>query len=136
MSSYSTSYFEVTRSPNGSGWLCRRTAKPFESAAAVREEIVRLEALMRPHATSDDALLIDLRAARGRNDGEMEAELAGLRRLFHRHFGFVGNLVNTAVGKLHLERLARQDGLDEQVFRDEARALAWLRQPTRSARRG
>lgn len=129
MTSYSTPYFEVTRTPDGSGWLCRRTGKPFESAAAVRDEIARLDALMQPHATSKDALLIDLRAARGRNDVEMEAELAGLRRLFHRHFGFVGNLVSSAVGKLHLERLAKQDGLDEPVFRDEPSAVAWLRDP-------
>lgn len=129
MDAYASEHFEITLRGGESCWLCRRTDKPFDSVQEVRDEIAKLDALMARHDTSKAALLVDLRATRGRNDPEMEAELAGLRRLFHRHFAYVGNLVNTAVGKMHLERLARQDGLNEAVFRDETQALDWLRSP-------
>lgn len=57
----------------------------------------------------------------------MEQELRHLRELVHQHFHPVANVVRSAVGALHLERLIKQEGVNEGIFRDENEALAWLR---------
>jgi hypothetical protein len=71
-------------------------------------------------------LLVDLRAATGRNDPEFEtahgAERAKLMHAFRR----VAMLVRSQVGKLQVTRLAESDGGEYKVFYDRVAALAWL----------
>ena len=71
-------------------------------------------------------LLIDLRAAPGRNDPEFERAMAARRRELIRDFAAVAILVQTPVGELQIARINREDGSGARVFSDEAKALAWL----------
>ena len=71
-------------------------------------------------------LLIDLRAAPGRNDPEFEQAMATRRHELMRGFPAVAILVQTPVGELQIARISREDGSSAKVFSDEAKALAWL----------
>jgi hypothetical protein len=71
-------------------------------------------------------LLIDLRAAPGRNDPEFEQAMATRRAELMRGFLAVAILVQTPVGELQVSRITREDNSRATVFGDEARALAWL----------
>ena len=76
-------------------------------------------------------VLIDSRAAPGRNDPEFERWFSFYRRGMLLGFVRAAVLVTTAVGKLQSDRLVRQDAQAEdavRVFNDEAIALAWLRE--------
>jgi hypothetical protein len=71
-------------------------------------------------------LLIDLRAAPGRNDAEFESAMATRRSQLMRAFAAVAILVQTPVGELQVGRITREDGASAKVFNDEAKALNWL----------
>jgi hypothetical protein len=71
-------------------------------------------------------LLIDLRAAPGRNDPEFEQAMTTRRRELMRGFPKVAILVQTPVGELQVARITREDGSDSRVFSDETKAVAWL----------
>jgi hypothetical protein len=71
-------------------------------------------------------LLIDLRAAPGRNDPEFEQAMATRRQELMRGFPAVAILVQTPVGELQIARISREDGSSAKVFNDEAKAIAWL----------
>jgi hypothetical protein len=73
-------------------------------------------------------LLIDLRAAPGRNDAEFERAMASRRAELMRGFLAVAILVQTPVGELQVARISREDGSNPKVFNDESKALAWLLQ--------
>ena len=89
------------------------------SFAAVDEQLTGLP----PHAS----LLVDLRAIVGRNDEAFEAALAPLRRQLLQRFERTGVIVRTTIGRLQLERYLSADGIQAQVFSDEAEAMAWFR---------
>lgn len=71
-------------------------------------------------------LLVDLRAAPGRNDPEFENAMAARRNELMRGFSAIAILVQTAIGQLQVARISREDGFDVTVFTDEAAAIAWL----------
>ncbi len=71
-------------------------------------------------------VLIDLRAAPGRNDPEFERAMASRRSDLLRGFIAAAVLVQTPVGELQISRITREDRSDARVFSDEAKALAWL----------
>lgn len=72
-------------------------------------------------------VLIDMRQAPGNNDPEFEkAALAGLRQLL-RGFGKVAILLQSAVGRLHFQRMSREMGESLHLFSDEDEALRFLR---------
>ena len=74
-------------------------------------------------------LLIDTRAAPGRNDPEFERAFAPIRAEITRGFLRCAVLVRLTVSRLQVQRHANSDGNDVRVFTDEAEALAWLREP-------
>jgi hypothetical protein len=71
-------------------------------------------------------LLIDLRAAPGRNDPAFENAMAKQRAALMSGFSAVAILVQTATGQLQVARIGREDGLDVTIFTDESKAVAWL----------
>lgn len=93
-----------------------------EITAAFDRAIAALDTLDRPRLR----LLIDLRAAPGRNDAEFESAMATRRSNLIRAFAAVAILVQTPVGELQVGRIAREDGANIGVFSDEAKALTWL----------
>ena len=100
----------------------RRPESVEEIVAAFDEAIASLDTLDRPSLR----LLIDLRAAPGRNDAEFERAMATRRAQLMHAFAAVAILVQTPVGELQVGRLAREDGANAKVFSDEAKALVWL----------
>ncbi len=104
----------------------RRSEQAFPSVAeavasfsAVNRELERLD---RPAY----GLLIDTRAASGRNDAEFEQAFAPLRAAMQRGFARVAVLVRSVTGTLQVQRHAREDGLEVRSFTDQGAALAWL----------
>ncbi len=75
-------------------------------------------------------LLIDVRAARGRNDAEFEKKFVPVRQSIQRGFRRVAIVVLTPQGKLQAGRYAREDGLPNSVFDDYGAALRWLEEAT------
>ncbi|HET9931228.1 MAG TPA: hypothetical protein VFQ35_11095 [Polyangiaceae bacterium] len=71
-------------------------------------------------------LLVDLRAAPGRNDPDFENAMAKQRVELLRGFAALAILVQTATGQLQVSRIGREDGMDVAIFTDEFAALAWL----------
>ena len=63
-------------------------------------------------------LLVDLRAARGRNDEPFEAVMRGYRPRILAGFGPVGIFVRSVVGELQVQRHLREDGTQRVVSSD------------------
>lgn len=73
------------------------------------------------------AMLMDTSQARARNDDDFEERTRQYRRLLRESFERVAVLLGSEVGKLHMARLDRMDGLETAKFTDREQALAWLR---------
>lgn len=104
----------------------QRAQSVDEITAGFDEAIAGLDTLDRQRLR----LLIDLRAAPGRNDAEFERAMATRRSQLMRGFAAVAILVQTPVGELQVGRITREDGANAKVFSDEAKALSWLAAPT------
>lgn len=72
------------------------------------------------------AILVDLRAAPGRNDPGFEKTIAPLRKRMWSGFRERGVLLRSAAGKLQVQRHAAQDAMKVEVFDDLDEALAAL----------
>lgn len=73
-------------------------------------------------------VLVDLRRAPARNDPEFERLMPPYRRGIFEGFARRAVLVMSAVGKLHVQRHARNDGFDDlRAFTDEAEAITFAR---------
>lgn len=100
----------------------QRSESVEEITAAFDQAIGVLDTLDRQRLR----LLIDLRAAPGRNDAEFERAMATRRSQLMRAFAAVAILVQTPVGELQVGRITREDSADAKIFSDEAKALIWL----------
>ncbi len=118
-------FFEVARTSEG--FVCvTRTDRSFTSAAeldtAHRDLAAALDRLPRKRLS----LLVDLRRAPARNDPEFERQMPEHRARLFEGFARRAVLVQTAVGRLHVQRHAQSDGLrDLVVFTDEAEARSF-----------
>jgi hypothetical protein len=100
-----------------------RSAVPQSVAMldAITSEMVQVLGPLRPAR-----VLIDMRLAPGNNTPEFEqAAVVATRRLLN-GFSAVAVLIQTAIGKLHFQRLNRGSQWQLQVFSDEAEALRFL----------
>lgn len=88
------------------------------------------EPALRGIARERYGLLIDVRAARGRNDPEFEKKFEPYRQSIQKGFLRVAVLVTTPHGKLQANRYAREDRLPNSVFDDFGAALRWLEEVT------
>ena len=88
------------------------------------------EPALRGIARERYGLLIDVRAARGRNDPEFEKKFEPYRQSIQKGFRRVAIVVTTPHGKLQANRYAREDRLPNSVFDDYAAALKWLEEAT------
>lgn len=96
-----------------------QVTQAFASASAALDRIER----------NRFRLLLDFRAAPGRNDPEFESAMARHRKELLRDFGAVAVLVQTAAGQLQVSRIGRQDGEVLAIFTEEDEALTWLEGP-------
>jgi len=103
-----------------------RSATPPPSAPEMAALYATMGTALRRAGTR--RLLVDLRGGPpGRNDPEFERASEEWRRALSTDFERVAILVRTAVGKLHIQRLAREIGREPTIFMDEAEALKFLR---------
>jgi hypothetical protein len=106
--------------------LYRRTSEAYPDEAALRESFAALFVALDRLATSEMGLLLDVRAAQGRNDDAFEAAHAPVRVRMLTAFDAVAMVVGTVVGKLQVTRFLRELGVQGKVFTDLAEAEAWL----------
>ncbi|MEM7151597.1 MAG: hypothetical protein AAF799_02100 [Myxococcota bacterium] len=117
------SFFDVELQDEGKLAIVVRNTKPFGTMEDCQRAFANVDDALRGIDRSKAALLVDLRAATGRNDKEFEATVTPLRRSLLQSFKNCALLVGTVIGKLQVERHMREDGLPVLVFleRDEAR---------------
>ncbi|WP_437807585.1 hypothetical protein [Sorangium sp. So ce1078] len=105
-----------------------RSSKPFTSIEEVEAELGALCRFMDGLGRSQYALLLDIRAAPGRNDPAFEAALDRIRPLWLQGFRRVGVLVQSVVGAMQAQRYARRDSIKRLITSDEAALLRYLTQ--------
>ena len=96
---------------------------PESAETAYLDAAVAIDALER----ATHVVLVDLRAARGSNTPGFEEAMARGRKRLLGGFRKTAVLVRTAAGALQVQRHAREDASNTQVFQDEVSALAYLR---------
>ncbi len=107
-----------------------RTSKAFETLEQLDGAHAELERVLDSLPRPKLVILVDLRLAPSRNDPAFEEAMKRHRPRMFEHFARRAVLVQTAVGKLHVQRHARQDGhRDLHVFTDMGEALAFLKAP-------
>lgn len=110
--------------------LPERSGDLAVTRAAMEGGVKVLEALPR----TELCVLIDVREAPPLVDSGFEALLASMRPRLFRGFARVAVLIATSVGKLQINRLAREDGIEYRVFSDEGEAMSYLTDLPRAAR--
>ncbi|WP_437585320.1 hypothetical protein [Sorangium sp. So ce1000] len=104
-----------------------RSAMPSESPEQFEERWMEVSRALDRVGRNGLCLLVDLRAAQGRNDLRFEAAMQRLRPIVMRGFRRVAMLVRTTAGALQIQRHFREDGIDRMIGSDEAQLLDYLR---------
>lgn len=78
-------------------------------------------------------LLLDVREGPLRNDEDFESIMKRYRPELFEGFAAMAILVKTAIGKLQMARIQRDEGTARAVFTDEREALAYLSRGSRVA---
>lgn len=106
--------------------LCR-TDERIETLEQAAQVWGAVAAALRGIDRSKFGLLIDFRAARGRNDAAFERTVAPFRTETTRGFRRVAVLTKSTAGALQVQRLAKEDGVESlRCFDAELPALTWL----------
>ena len=122
---YKSPYLFVTRDAEKRLFCAVRSAERLTSEAA--EEMLHEMLLHVPRPLRRGYfLLFDTRQAPVLANPELEQRFAEYGRPFFEGFTKVAAVVRTAVGKLQVTRLARDEKLKFLVFTDEDEALTWL----------
>ncbi|WP_437923079.1 hypothetical protein WMF37_29095 [Sorangium sp. So ce291] len=119
-------HYVVTDDPVAQLARVTRSALPSESPAQFEERWMEVSRALDQAGRSGRSLLVDLRAAVGRNDPEYEAAMQRLRPVVMRGFRRVAVLVRTTVGALQIHRHLREDGVERMIGSDEAQLLEYL----------
>jgi hypothetical protein len=107
--------------------LYTRSDVGYPTLDALRAQHATLTATLATMAPEKLALLIDLRAAKARNDPAFENEITSTVGPMFSRFRACAFLVKTAVGSLQLRRLSTASGAPANaVFTDEAAAREYL----------
>ncbi|XYH92905.1 hypothetical protein ACMHYB_34220 [Sorangium sp. So ce1128] len=119
-------HYVVTVDPAAQLVRITRSALPSESPAQFEERWMEVSRALDRAGRNGLSLLVDLRAAAGRNDPEFEAAMQRLRPIVMRGFRRVAILVRTTVGALQIQRHLREDGIERMIGSDEAQLLDYL----------
>lgn len=122
-------YFEVTSLPELRVVRVVRTAEPFPKVDDLTPMFAEVHAVSDRVDRPSWGLFLDLRQTTGRNDEGFEKKIAPQRARLEQGYAKVAVLVRSMVGRLQVERHAREDGVNLKVFTDEQEALAWLKEP-------
>ncbi|MEO8801232.1 MAG: hypothetical protein ABI551_25290 [Polyangiaceae bacterium] len=104
-----------------------RSSVPYASLDEVRAVHARIATAAVPFAAEKLGILFDIRSAPSRNDDGFEAEilriLTELTGRFKRH----ATLVRSMVGRLQVQRMARERGdAGSPIFSEEGEAIAFV----------
>ncbi|AUX45337.1 hypothetical protein SOCE26_068190 [Sorangium cellulosum] len=105
-----------------------RTARPYDSIEQLEAVMEELSRVLDGLGRSRYALLIDTRAAIGRNDPTFEATMRRLRPRWLSGFRRIGVLVQSVVGAMQIQRFAREDGFRRLITSNEAELIEYLTQ--------
>lgn len=125
----STPHFAL-RALEGGIVVVERTPEPFASRQAMDETMHAVGTQLDRLSRRDHGLLVDLRSGPSRNDAEFERRFSVHRKRMQKGFRSVAIVVRSAAGKLQVQRLASEDGIDAEAFTDVGAAIAWLREST------
>lgn len=103
-----------------------RTDVPFASLLELRQVFSELNRVLDRVDRSAYGLLVDTRNAPPRNDPGFEEAFRPLRKQVFQGFRRRAVLVRSLVGRLQVERHAREDGVTLATFVDEDEAIGWL----------
>jgi hypothetical protein len=117
---YRDEYVLIQADPRGPLVRYTRTAAPFPSLDALDRTMNAVNEALDRYGRRGRVLFSDARAAPGRNDPAFEAAMHRHRMRIYQGMQRIGVLVQTTIGKLHLERLAREDGVERKISLDEA----------------
>jgi hypothetical protein len=122
---FDSPHFTAEYDPQNDVIFIRRHATPYASLADIPPVFDALIQALRPHAKT--SAISDLREARGNNNPDWEAVVRPQVQRLYGLFPVLAVLVQTAAGKLHTQRLARErGGSGDNVFIHEADALAYV----------
>lgn len=122
-----TQYWTIVADDDARVVTRERTAERFATIDTVEAEYeAASRALDRIHR-ADYGVLVDLRAAPGRNDDAYEAVAQRHNARLYGGFRRVAVLVQTHAGKLQVRRFLDHSRADAEVFTDEAEARAFAR---------
>lgn len=123
---HADAYVTVTLDEHTNVVRYTRSATTYPTIEVLRGSLEKIRGAFAKLPNGKLSLLIDVRIAPPRNDAAFEAEILEALRLLAAQFPLRATLVQTAVGKLQTQRLARTRDDDVQVFSNEAEALAHL----------
>lgn len=107
-------------------WFVRKPVATT-SVDEAREGFQAMSAALAALPAWPRVLILDTRAAPGRNDDEFESAVVPLALRFSERFARSAILVASPVGKLQAQRLGRELRWSAEVFADESQAVAWSR---------
>ncbi|WP_437588640.1 hypothetical protein [Sorangium sp. So ce1000] len=119
-------HFVITVNPAVQLVRVTRSAVPSESAMQFEAKWMEACRALDRAGRSGLSLLLDLRAAVGRNDPEYELAMQRVRPAVMRGFRRVAVLVQTPAGALQIHRHLREDGIERLIGSDEDRLLDYL----------
>lgn len=109
-----------------------RTPVPYTSAPELEASMRDFKELRRGDRAGY-RLLLDVRDGPLRNDEDFESVMRRYRPELFEGFAGMAILVKTAIGKLQMARIQRDEGTARAVFTDEREALAYLNRGSRGA---
>lgn len=121
-----TPYWVVTHEDSLHLVRATRTPKPYDEFVDVERSMEEFLAVGRKFPRRSVKLLLDVREGPMRNDDAFESVMSRYRPKLFADFTALAILVKTAVGKLQVARITREEGLERPIFTDETAALAFL----------
>lgn len=104
-------------------WI-RRSTKPFPTIDYARNE--NLLIAQRSQSLPLRFLVLDSRQAPGRNDDDFERAMRPVFQSYINRFERAAMLVQTAIGKLQMQRLSRSSPIPIGVFTSDEEAVKFL----------
>jgi hypothetical protein len=122
----SNDYCEVSFDPATLIVRFVRTSVPIRSLEEASRFFGQAVSVIDTLGRSRIKLIIDLRQGPNRNDPEYETAMAEHRRDIANGIRRIAVIVQSAAGKLQVQRLGKEDHIDQLIVSDEATAIAHL----------
>lgn len=106
-----------------------RTAAPYADLGELAVACTQMCDWLKPFDRASLDLLCDMRLGPPRNDGAFERAMAPFRKRMQTGFRRVVIVVASTIGRLHIQRLAVDDGIQLVAFVDPSEADAYLSRP-------